>query len=168
MTAGSGFGICGGPPITVHVEGVTIEAGFSYAVHGLTVSFEDRSEGVLVAWAWSFGDPSGKISNEKSPSFEYLQPGKYVVTLRITDASGIQDQVSRTVSLGSLDTQTISAGAGTILFVVGFVILFRGDAEIAKFAGVLLLVVGAAFFLSVLTQRDLCGRIYDLLSNLWR
>ena len=164
----SGFAFSVDQPIIVDAESVAIEAAFSYTVHGLNVGFEDHSEGVLVAWAWSFGDDSGKVSSEKNPSHEYMTPGKYTVTLRITDASGIQDQVSETIRLGSLDTKTISTGAGVALFVVGFVFVFRGDGELVRFAGVLLFVVGAAFFLSILTQRDLCGRIYDLLSNLWR
>lgn len=52
-------------PVTVQADGVTIEAGFSFQVHGLSVVFEDRSEGLIIAWSWSFGDESGKISNVK-------------------------------------------------------------------------------------------------------
>jgi hypothetical protein len=147
--------------VTVHAEGVTIEAAFSYAVPGLSVTFEDRSEGVLIAWSWSFGDPSGKVSSEKNPSHEYTTSGKYTVTLRITDASGIQDQVSKTIRLGSTDRQTLSLGSGAIITVAGLILLFRGEDNV-KLAGLVVLVVGVAFPVSLVTERDIVGRLLDL------
>jgi hypothetical protein len=162
---GSAFSV--DQPITVDAESVTIEAAFSYTVHGLGVAFDDRSSGLIIAWAWSFGDPSGKVSNEKNPTFEYLQPGKYVVTFRITDASGLQDQISRSVSLGSTDTRTLTLGSGALILVVGILLIFRGEDSV-KLTGIVVLVVGIAFLVSMATERDVVGRIYDLLSNLWR
>jgi hypothetical protein len=165
VTIGSGFGDCEIQPVTVHAEGVTIAAAFSYTVHGLGVAFDDRSSGLIIAWAWSFGDPSGKVSNEKNPTFEYLHPGKYVVTLRITDASGLQDQISRSVSLGNTDTKTLTLGSGAILMVVGLVVLFRGEDNV-RLAGLVVLVVGIAFLVSIATERDILGRLLDLFPGL--
>ena len=165
MTIGSGFGACGIQPVTVHAEGAIIEAAFAYEVHGLTVSFEDRSAGVIVAWVWGFGDSTGEISHEKNPSYEYLASGKYTVTLRVTDDSGIQDQVTKTVRLGSTDTQTLSLGSGAIIMVVGLILLFRGEDNV-KLAGLVVLVLGVAFLISLGTERDVIGRLLDLFPGL--
>lgn len=152
-------------PVTVHAEGVLIEAAFAYKVHGLSVTFEDRSAGVVVAWVWAFGDSTGQVSHDKNPNFEYLQPGKYVVTLRITDASGIQDQVSKTVSLGNTDTRTLTLGSGTIILVLGVLLIFRGE-ENVKLVGMVVLVLGLGFLISMATERDIIGRILDLFPGL--
>lgn len=148
-------------PVTVHAEGAVIEADFGYTVQGLTVTFEDRSAGVIVAWAWGFGDALGKVSNAKNPTFEYLQPGKYVVTLRITDTSGLQDQISKTVRLGNTDTQTLTMGSGALILVVGLLLLFRGEDKV-RLAGLVVLVIGIGFLVSMATDRDIIGRILDL------
>jgi len=148
-------------PVAIHVCDVTIAADFSYAVHGLTVSFEDHSAGVIIAWVWSFGDDTGETSNEKNPSHAYSTSGSYIVTLRITDTSGIRDQVTRTVRLGNTDTMTLTLGSGTIMLAIGMVLLFRGE-DNTKLLGLVVLVVGLGFLVSLLTDRDLIGRIIDL------
>ncbi len=140
----------------VTVQDVTVTARFSYEIHGLSVDFKDRSLGILILWEWSFGDAS-EVSLEQSPGHVYEKSGRYNVFLRVTDRSGLTAEVAKRISLGSLDTKTISAGAGAVLFVVGFVFLFRGDGEIVRFSGVLVFVVGAAFFVSITMGRDLAG-----------
>jgi hypothetical protein len=148
-------------PVPVHAEAVVIAADFSYTVYGLTVSFEDRSAGIIIAWGWSFGDDSGQVSHDKSPSHEYMTAGKFVINLRVTDDSGLQDQVSRTVSLGNTDSRTLTLGSGTLILVVGLVLLFKGEDNV-KLTGLVVLVVGLGFLVSLLTDRDIIGRIIDL------
>uniref|UniRef100_Q46C21 PKD domain-containing protein n=1 Tax=Methanosarcina barkeri (strain Fusaro / DSM 804) TaxID=269797 RepID=Q46C21_METBF len=52
----------------------------------LTVAFTDKSSGNPTAWKWSFGD--GTISREKNPTHQYLQEGKYKITLTVSNAAG--------------------------------------------------------------------------------
>jgi PKD repeat protein len=52
----------------------------------LTVTLNDRSTGSPETWYWSFGD--GKYSTTNNPSHTYSKPGKYTVTLTVTNAAG--------------------------------------------------------------------------------
>ncbi len=52
----------------------------------LKVTFTDKSTGSPTSWKWSFGD--GTKSSAQNPKHQYLQEGKYKVTLTITNAAG--------------------------------------------------------------------------------
>jgi len=52
----------------------------------LTVKFTDKSTGIPTKWKWSFGD--GTISREQNPAHQYLQEGKYKVTLTVSNVAG--------------------------------------------------------------------------------
>lgn len=52
----------------------------------LVVSFSDQSTGNPTVWFWDFGN--GATSTLKNPSTTYFLPGKYTVTLTVTNASG--------------------------------------------------------------------------------
>ncbi|MDP4208920.1 MAG: PKD domain-containing protein [Bacteroidota bacterium] len=43
------------------------------------VAFLDKSEGIINAWKWDFGD--GTVSNEENPIHTYIKGGQYIVTL---------------------------------------------------------------------------------------
>ncbi|MDD1700255.1 MAG: PKD domain-containing protein, partial [Methanoregula sp.] len=51
-----------------------------------TVQFTDESTNAPTSWLWSFGD--GNSSILQSPSFEYLSPGLYTVSLTATNTAG--------------------------------------------------------------------------------
>ncbi|RMH29481.1 MAG: PKD domain-containing protein [Planctomycetota bacterium] len=57
---------------------------------GAEVVFSQEAEGA-VSWFWDFGD--GTTASEANPVHSYSQPGRYVVTLTTTDASGCVSQV---------------------------------------------------------------------------
>jgi parallel beta-helix repeat protein len=61
----------------------------------LTVQFIDTSTGNPTSWQWNFGD--GSTSSLQSPSHVYTEPGKYTVTLTISNAQG-----SNTMMMGDL------------------------------------------------------------------
>jgi PKD repeat protein len=64
-------------------------------VEGNPLDFTDRSttDGPpIVTWSWDFGDGVG-TSTEQHPSYTYVTPGTYAVTLRVTDRLGYSDQV---------------------------------------------------------------------------
>ena len=57
----------------------------------LKVQFTDTSvdvEGPLVAWHWDFGDT--QTADVQNPEHIYASPGKYRVTLTVTDSGGLQ------------------------------------------------------------------------------
>ncbi|MCC7297151.1 MAG: PKD domain-containing protein [Bacteroidia bacterium] len=77
----------------------------------LYVSFKDISTSGNVAiksWEWDFGD--GVTSTLKNPKHQYLLPGRFTVTLKITDAQGC----TRTVKFP--DFITISGPFGVYKF----------------------------------------------------
>jgi len=49
------------------------------------VTFSDHSSGSIQSWLWDFGD--GESSTEPEPTHIYRDPGKYTVTLKISDGS---------------------------------------------------------------------------------
>jgi PKD repeat protein len=52
----------------------------------LDVSFTNLTTGPATSYAWDFGD--GGMSAERSPTYRYMAPGDYTVTLTATGANG--------------------------------------------------------------------------------
>ncbi len=52
----------------------------------LIVNFQDLSSGNPTSWKWDFGN--GNTSTLKNPTATYFTPGKYTVTLTVTNAAG--------------------------------------------------------------------------------
>lgn len=52
----------------------------------LRVAFTDTTTGKVTAWNWSFGD--GTTSSSKNPVHDYVLPGIYSVTLKVTGPGG--------------------------------------------------------------------------------
>ncbi|AKB52508.1 Chitin binding protein [Methanosarcina barkeri str. Wiesmoor] len=53
----------------------------------LNVKFTDKSTGIPAKWRWDFGD--GTKSFHQNPTHKYSKAGKYTVTLKVTNAAGI-------------------------------------------------------------------------------
>ncbi len=53
----------------------------------LNVKFTDTSTGTPTKWKWDFGD--GTTSTKQNPTHKYSKAGKYTVTLKVTNAAGI-------------------------------------------------------------------------------
>ncbi|AKB53420.1 cell surface protein [Methanosarcina barkeri MS] len=53
----------------------------------LNVKFTDKSTGSPTKWKWDFGD--GTKSFHQNPTHKYSKAGKYTVTLKVTNAAGI-------------------------------------------------------------------------------
>jgi PKD repeat protein len=62
------------------------QAGFSFAVGGLSVIFTDTSTGNPTDWTWDFGD--GTRSHLENPTHTYAGATSYLVTLTVLAAGG--------------------------------------------------------------------------------
>jgi PKD repeat protein len=52
----------------------------------LTVNFYSTSSGFPTGWNWSFGD--GDTATNQNPSHQYVMPGKYTITLIVSNSNG--------------------------------------------------------------------------------
>jgi PKD repeat protein len=108
------------PPPPVNQSPV---ADFSVACVDLACSFTDGStdDGGVVSRTWSFGD--GGSSTAQNPSHSYATAGTYTVTLAVTDGGGLQDDVTKqltvvaavpaTMTVESLTGQALTMGRNT-------------------------------------------------------
>ena len=76
-------------------------ASFTYSANQLSVSFTDTStdDNGVVSRSWSFGD--GATSSSQNPAHTYSAAGSYSVSLTVTDAQGLQNTTSQTVTVSS-------------------------------------------------------------------
>lgn len=86
--------VCGTPP-----PNYAPEADFSSNVNGLTVTFTDKStdDTSVTSHNWSFGD--GSSSSASNPSHTYSADGSYQVSLTVSDAQGLTDSKTATVTV---------------------------------------------------------------------
>jgi PKD repeat protein len=96
----------------------------------LNVNFSDQSTGAPTSWQWDFGD--GTTSTDTSPAHQYTAPGRYTVTLKVSNANG-QDT---TVKTGYIVTTPAPVAdfradrqAGKAPFVVRFTDLSKGSPD---------------------------------------
>lgn len=61
-------------------------SGYDLLYPPATVTFTDQSVSLPTKWEWSFGD--GTTSTIQNPSHTYTQPGRYPVTLKVTNNAG--------------------------------------------------------------------------------
>lgn len=77
-------------------------AAFSYESEGLQVTFANESTDVnndIVSYLWDFGD--GMTSTDANPVHVFAGTGSFDVMLTTTDAEGLSDSTTQTVSVSS-------------------------------------------------------------------
>lgn len=62
-------------------------ASFNFTSNGLSVTFTDRSSGIVTSWLWDFGDTTTS-TDQNPPAHLYAQEGVYTVSLAATNAEG--------------------------------------------------------------------------------
>jgi PKD repeat protein len=94
----------------------------------LDVHFIDQSTGAPTSWQWDFGD--GTKSTEKNPLHQYTGPGKFTVTLKVSNANG-QDSTAKAdfivTTLAPVADFRADRQAGNAPFVVRFTDLSNGS-----------------------------------------
>lgn len=86
------------------------EASFRWAGARLGIWFEDTTAYQVSDRLWDFGDGTG--STERAPFHEFVAPGLYVVTLRVSSANG-SDSFSRIVDLRDVQRHGGSAASSS-------------------------------------------------------
>ncbi|MFQ5526666.1 MAG: PKD domain-containing protein [Thermoanaerobaculia bacterium] len=99
-----------------------IEAAFSFTQDGLTVVFQDQSEGNPTRWRWDFGD--GTSSALQNPTKRYTLEGTFVVTLTASnkDFSGSTSElitVTRNLFVSDITPNAGPAAGGQVVTITG-------------------------------------------------
>jgi PKD repeat protein len=118
LTVTDGDGASGqfsnGVTVTARVpDNRTPDADFDVRCTDLDCSFTDKSkdeDGSLTSWQWTFGD--GEASSDRSPTHHYSAPGRYQVTLTVTDNNGASDSRTREAQAESPPPQNQTPAAG--------------------------------------------------------
>jgi gliding motility-associated-like protein len=81
--------------VVVHVK-TSPDANFTaepktVSIFDPIVTFTDVSTGLPVSWQWTLGD--GASADEQSIIHTYSEPGRYLVTLRVTNQNGCTDSI---------------------------------------------------------------------------
>ncbi len=100
--------VLGGPPVNQAPA-----ASFTVAVDDRTVKLDGTSstdDGGIVSWAWDLGDGTTRAGSRVEHT--YAESGDKVVTLTVTDDTGLTSTTSRTVRVEApLATQVVPAGS---------------------------------------------------------
>ena len=85
------------------------DASFVHTCESVTCSFQDDStdDGTVTDWIWDFGDGE-TLANEASAVHAYAEPGVYRVSLTVADDAGNLDVVTRAVSVGAPEFESIT------------------------------------------------------------
>ena len=73
------------------------DANFSTDITLLVVDFNNTSTGDT-AWSWDFGDGIG-TSTQRNPTYAYLDPGTYSVTLTVSGPGGPDSSITHNVTV---------------------------------------------------------------------
>ncbi|HHG85153.1 MAG TPA: PKD domain-containing protein, partial [Bacteroidetes bacterium] len=76
-------------------------ASYNYTANSLQVDFTDASQGLVVSWAWDFGD--GNSSALQSPSHTYATGGVYNACLITTDDCSVRDTFCQSIGVVAID-----------------------------------------------------------------
>jgi len=105
-------------------------ANFTFSADKLDVRFSDTStdDKGVVSYAWNFGDNS--TSSVKEPNHSYSVDGSYTVSLTVSDAEGLTNNETRTVSVSAGDTSTgcdgVSPWSISSNYALGDVVSYNG------------------------------------------
>jgi PKD repeat protein len=102
VTDGNGLSDSSSEQVTVASGSPSVSIGvLAPPAGGRAIAFTGSSSallnGIIVSYVWSFGDGSTAVG--RVAKHTYTKPGRYVVTLRVTDSSGASTVTTRTVTV---------------------------------------------------------------------
>lgn len=105
------------------------EADFASNVNGLIVTFTDKStdDSSVTSHHWNFGD--GSSSSASNPSHTYSADGSYQVSLTVSDAQGLTDSKTATVTVadGIIIGDCAPTWSASINYQIGDKVSYDGD-----------------------------------------
>lgn len=113
------------------VDSITVGPAFTpnfstnRACGSLSVNFSEStilcSPNPITQWNWNFGDGVGS-STLATPTYNYTQPGEYSVRLRLTNALGLSEEVTKLIIVENGDLQpAFTAPASSCSFTPVFI-----------------------------------------------
>ncbi|MGY1809661.1 PKD domain-containing protein [Blastococcus sp. SYSU D00669] len=87
--------------VTAPAENQPPVAAFTSTANGLSVSFDasgSTDDGGVTGWEWTFG-ADGTSTQGPTTTHTFSAPGTYPVTLTVTDAEGLEDDVTKTITV---------------------------------------------------------------------
>lgn len=104
-----------------------MNAGFTASTNGLKAMFSANANGGdgSYTYAWDFGDDV--TSTSVSPSHIYSSEGSYSVELTITDGTGVEEQIVKTVKVKEVSSGGGGGGSSSLLLLMllGVSVLIR-------------------------------------------
>jgi gliding motility-associated-like protein len=95
---------------TVNVTSISVTAAFTAnptsGTAPLLVNFTNQTPGVGNVYSWNFADDNNNTSSATNPSHTYNTIGNYIVTLVVTDASGLCSATA-TISIDVFENASI-------------------------------------------------------------
>jgi PKD repeat protein len=89
-------------------------ASFTVTCTGLTCAFDASAsfdpDGVILSYAWNFGDAPNSMGDGRTPSYKYLAGGTYTVTLTVTDDASQTSTFSWMVTVVAPPPPTMHVG----------------------------------------------------------
>ncbi|WP_345125741.1 GEVED domain-containing protein [Hymenobacter antarcticus] len=82
------------------------------------VQFTDASQNLPTAWLWTFGD--GNTSTQQNPNYCYTTAGTYAVTLRATNAAGVNTSAATSITYNTTVPVAASCSPPTINFFANY------------------------------------------------
>ncbi|MGS0528288.1 PKD domain-containing protein [Zobellia nedashkovskayae] len=71
------------------------------------------NDGSIVSYFWEFGE-NNRTSSEANPTYEYISPGDYIVTLIVTDDDGATNSATITISVNNPKPKAVFNGATSV------------------------------------------------------
>ncbi|MBD3654369.1 immune inhibitor A domain-containing protein [Kangiella sp.] len=105
-----------------------LNVNFTSSRNNLTVTFSSTATGGdgSYTYSWDFGD--GNSSTAKSPSHTYSTAGSYDVTFKVTDGSGVEREMTQSVTVSEPPSNGGSGGGSAnwlLLMLLGLVLIRR-------------------------------------------
>lgn len=110
--------VCGAPIVARPVPNFQVDK--QQVLRGGRVTFTDLSSNSPTQWQWTFEGGNPSTSTERNPVVTYSTPGKYTVTLVVTNSIGASEPLVRTAFIdvseaGICGTNTNFTGTPTVL-----------------------------------------------------
>jgi PKD repeat protein len=116
-------------PVTAAISASSTRADAAPLDVVFTGADSSSTAGTIVAYAWDFGD--GSSGSGVSPAHSFTSPGRFTVTLTVTDSAGNTASAALDIRIAGADTVTAVIQADTTNGAAPLTVMFDGTASSA-------------------------------------